>query len=167
MLRSEAAIGFGRALARKFCSNSLVSWSKEVMVVDWRRLYHIRAGPLTVVRKTWHNSASDETGRLKLAGIGLSRISGVKGDLCLELFVNSSFDLMTSFGLHRGVHLRVRAALGMSWSSLTTGCLGPAGGARSRGGGQRIFLGRSMGSRGDLVPLGQAERASGAPEILP
>ncbi|RWW51649.1 hypothetical protein BHE74_00041982 [Ensete ventricosum] len=80
MLRSEAAIGFGRALARKFCSNSLVSWSKEVMVVYWRWSYHIRAGPLRV-----------------LAGIGLSRISGVKGDLCLELFVNSSFDLMTSF----------------------------------------------------------------------
>ncbi|RZR98942.1 hypothetical protein BHM03_00028396 [Ensete ventricosum] len=110
MLRSEVVVGLGRALTWKFCSSSLASWSKEIMVVGWRRSYHIRAGPLKVVGKTRHIIASDEsynaicarkaatcsvrselpsydskTGSLKLAGIGLSRISGAKGDLCLEL----------------------------------------------------------------------------------
>ncbi|RWW88785.1 hypothetical protein BHE74_00002321 [Ensete ventricosum] len=122
MSRSEAIVGLGRALARKFCSSSLASWSKEIMVVGWRRSYHTRAGPLKVVGKTRHISASDEsynaicarkaatcsvgfelpsydskTDSLKLAGTGLSRISGAKGDLCLELSAASSCDLMTSF----------------------------------------------------------------------
>ncbi|RWW85159.1 hypothetical protein BHE74_00006189 [Ensete ventricosum] len=95
MPRSEAAVGLGRALARN---------------------------PLKVVGKTRHISASDEsynaicaqmaatcsvgselpsydskTGSLKLVGTGLSRISGAKGDLCLELSAVSSFDLVTSF----------------------------------------------------------------------
>ncbi|RRT65405.1 hypothetical protein B296_00021920 [Ensete ventricosum] len=61
LVRSEATVGFGRALVRKFCSNSLVSWSKEIMDAGWRWLYHIRAGPLKVVRKTRHISASNES----------------------------------------------------------------------------------------------------------
>ncbi|RRT32042.1 hypothetical protein B296_00056209 [Ensete ventricosum] len=42
-------------------------------------------------------SYDSKTGSLKLVEIGLSRISGVKGDLCLELSAVSSFDLVTSF----------------------------------------------------------------------
>ncbi|RWW10749.1 hypothetical protein GW17_00025694 [Ensete ventricosum] len=80
MPRSEAAVGFGRALARKFCSSSFASWSKEIMDAGWRRMYYIRAGPLKV-----------------LVGIGLSYISEAKGDLCLEFSPASSFDLVTSF----------------------------------------------------------------------
>ncbi|RWV93182.1 hypothetical protein BHE74_00058532 [Ensete ventricosum] len=105
MPRSEVTVGLGRALARKFCSNSLASWSKEKMEAGPSRLYHIRAGPMKVVAKTRHMSASDESynaiwaqkaatcsvgselpsydskaGNLKLVGIGLSCISGVKGE---------------------------------------------------------------------------------------
>ncbi|RZR89508.1 hypothetical protein BHM03_00017239 [Ensete ventricosum] len=122
MPRSEAAVGFGQELVRKLCSNSLTSWSKEIMDAGWRWSYHIRAGPLKVVGKTRQISASDEsynaictrkavtcsdgselpsyvskTGNLKLAGTGLSRISRAKGDLCLEFSAASSFDLVTSF----------------------------------------------------------------------
>ncbi|RZR88537.1 hypothetical protein BHM03_00016140 [Ensete ventricosum] len=42
-------------------------------------------------------SYDSKTGSLKLVGTGLSRISGAKGDLCLELSAVSSFDLVTSF----------------------------------------------------------------------
>ncbi|RWW55452.1 hypothetical protein BHE74_00037911 [Ensete ventricosum] len=121
MPRSEAAVGFGRVLARKFCSSSLASWSKEKMDAGLRRLYHIRAGPLKVVGKTRCMSTLDKSysvicarkattcsigsellsydskaGSLKLVGIGLSRISGAKGGPCLELPPASSFDLVTS-----------------------------------------------------------------------
>ncbi|RWV87143.1 hypothetical protein GW17_00050894 [Ensete ventricosum] len=41
MPSSEATVGFGRALAKKFCSSSFASWSKEIIDVDLRRLYHI------------------------------------------------------------------------------------------------------------------------------
>ncbi|RZS25913.1 hypothetical protein BHM03_00059185 [Ensete ventricosum] len=84
MLRSEATVGFGRALARNFCSNSLASWSKEKMEAELSWLYHIRAGPL-------------KASNLKLVGIGLSCISGAKGEPCLELSPASSFDFVTSF----------------------------------------------------------------------
>ncbi|RRT54649.1 hypothetical protein B296_00025731 [Ensete ventricosum] len=122
MPRSEATVGFGRALVRKFCTNTLASWSKEIMDVDWRWSYHIRAGPLKVVGKTRHISTSDESynaicarkaatcsvgsellsydskmGNLKLVGIGLSHISGAKGDLYLRFSAASSYDLATSF----------------------------------------------------------------------
>ncbi|RRT39197.1 hypothetical protein B296_00055713 [Ensete ventricosum] len=122
MPRSEVAVGLGRALARKFCSNSLASWSKEKMEAGPSRLYHIRAGPMKVVAKTRYMSASDESynaiwaqkaatcsvgselpsydskaGNLKLVGIGLSCISGVKGEPRLELLPASSFDFVTSF----------------------------------------------------------------------
>ncbi|RZS17964.1 hypothetical protein BHM03_00050169 [Ensete ventricosum] len=109
-------MGLGRALARKFCSSSLASWSKEIMVTGWRRSYHIRAGPPKMIRKTQHISASDKSYNAICAqkvttsstgselplyypktGTGLSRISRAKGDLCLELFTTSSFNLMTSF----------------------------------------------------------------------
>ncbi|RRT37419.1 hypothetical protein B296_00038987 [Ensete ventricosum] len=42
-------------------------------------------------------SHGSKVGSLKLVGIGLSRISGVKDDPCLELPPASSFDLVTSF----------------------------------------------------------------------
>ncbi|RWW46983.1 hypothetical protein BHE74_00047060 [Ensete ventricosum] len=116
MPRSEAAMSLGWALARKFCSSSLASWSKEIMVTGWRRSYHIRAGPPKVVRKTPHISALDKSYNAICAqkvmtcsagselpsyypkiGTGMSRIYRAKGDLCLEHFATSSFDLMTSF----------------------------------------------------------------------
>ncbi|RRT65491.1 hypothetical protein B296_00010445 [Ensete ventricosum] len=94
MSRSEAAVGFGRALARKFCTNSLASWSKEKLEAGLSWLYHIRVGPLKVVGKTRHMSAA---GNLKLVSIGLSCISGAKSEPHLELSPPSSFDFVTSF----------------------------------------------------------------------
>ncbi|RWW56925.1 hypothetical protein BHE74_00036320 [Ensete ventricosum] len=43
------------------------------------------------------NLLTNRVGNLKLVGIGLSCISGAKGDLCLEFSPASSFDLVTSF----------------------------------------------------------------------
>ncbi|RZS05794.1 hypothetical protein BHM03_00036348 [Ensete ventricosum] len=43
MPRSEVAMGFGRALVRKFCSSSFASLSNEIMDVGLRRLYHIKS----------------------------------------------------------------------------------------------------------------------------
>ncbi|RWW59316.1 hypothetical protein BHE74_00033759 [Ensete ventricosum] len=57
--RSEAAVGLGRALAKKFNSNSFASKSNDEIEDGLSRLYHIRAGPLRVVGKAWHISASE------------------------------------------------------------------------------------------------------------
>lgn len=50
--------GLGHTLARKFCSNSLASWSKDETENWHSRLNHARAGPLKVVGNAWHISAS-------------------------------------------------------------------------------------------------------------
>ncbi|RZS11288.1 hypothetical protein BHM03_00042605 [Ensete ventricosum] len=91
MTRSEVAVGFSRSLARKFCSNSFASWSKEKLDAGLRWLYHILAVGSELP------SYDSMVGNLKLLDIGLSCISGAKGDICLEFSPALSFDLVTSF----------------------------------------------------------------------
>ncbi|RWW05401.1 hypothetical protein GW17_00031326 [Ensete ventricosum] len=57
--RSNAAIGLGQALARKFSSNSLESWSKLEIEESLSWLYHIRASPRRVVRNARHIRAPE------------------------------------------------------------------------------------------------------------
>ncbi|RZR74730.1 hypothetical protein BHM03_00041966 [Ensete ventricosum] len=104
--RRDAAVGFSRALARKLALNSLASWSKEWIDEDGNRLYHSRAIPRKIVGKARHIMASDmpyktiyalnamicsigleppsyasSIGSQKCSGMGLSWISGIKGEL--------------------------------------------------------------------------------------
>ncbi|RWW60997.1 hypothetical protein BHE74_00031946, partial [Ensete ventricosum] len=46
--KREAVIGLGRALCRKFSSNSFASWSNEEIDDGFKQLYHIRTNPLSV-----------------------------------------------------------------------------------------------------------------------
>ncbi|RWW62633.1 hypothetical protein BHE74_00030243 [Ensete ventricosum] len=55
----EAAVGLRQELAMKLSSNSLANWSKDEMEDDFLQLYHIRAGPRSVVGKVRHISASE------------------------------------------------------------------------------------------------------------
>ncbi|RZS11185.1 hypothetical protein BHM03_00042494 [Ensete ventricosum] len=57
--RSDAAIGLGRVLTMKLSLNSFIRESKEEMDDGLSRLYHIRAGPLRVVRKARHMRESE------------------------------------------------------------------------------------------------------------
>ncbi|RZS18473.1 hypothetical protein BHM03_00050747 [Ensete ventricosum] len=57
--RREAMVGFGRALAKKFSSNSFANKSNKDIDTCLRREYHILAGPLRVVEKARHISASE------------------------------------------------------------------------------------------------------------
>ncbi|RWW28168.1 hypothetical protein GW17_00007374 [Ensete ventricosum] len=57
--RREAVVGLGRALAKKFSSNSLVSKSNEGIDAGLRREYQVLADPLRVVGKARHISASE------------------------------------------------------------------------------------------------------------
>ncbi|RWV90593.1 hypothetical protein GW17_00047190 [Ensete ventricosum] len=54
--RAEATTGLGQALAKKFNSNSFVSWSNDEIEDGLSQLYHIRARPLDVVGKAWYIS---------------------------------------------------------------------------------------------------------------
>ncbi|RWW63335.1 hypothetical protein BHE74_00029499 [Ensete ventricosum] len=54
----DAVVGLKRELTKMLSSNSFASESKEEMNDGRSRLYHIRAGPLTVVRKAQHIRAS-------------------------------------------------------------------------------------------------------------
>ncbi|RWV89039.1 hypothetical protein GW17_00048835 [Ensete ventricosum] len=54
----DVVVGLRRELTKMLSSNSFASESKEEMNDDRSRLYHIRAGPLTVVRKARHIRAS-------------------------------------------------------------------------------------------------------------
>ncbi|RRT42708.1 hypothetical protein B296_00056928 [Ensete ventricosum] len=56
---SKAAVGLGQELAMKLSLNSLANWSKDEMEDDFIRLYHIRAGPRSVVGKVRQISASE------------------------------------------------------------------------------------------------------------
>ncbi|RRT75825.1 hypothetical protein B296_00010709 [Ensete ventricosum] len=86
--RREAAVSFGRALAKKISSNSFASKSNEEIEAGFRRQYHVLAGSLRV---------SSRAGSLKLTGRGLSCISGVNEEPPFELSPTSPFDLRTSF----------------------------------------------------------------------
>ncbi|RRT83423.1 hypothetical protein B296_00017726 [Ensete ventricosum] len=57
--KREAVVSLGRALARKFNSNSFANRSNEDIEVGLRREYQVLAGPLSVVGKARHISASD------------------------------------------------------------------------------------------------------------
>ncbi|RWW78531.1 hypothetical protein BHE74_00013250 [Ensete ventricosum] len=46
--RRDAAVDFGRALAKKFSLNSLTSWSNQKIKEGLRQLYHTWAGPRKV-----------------------------------------------------------------------------------------------------------------------
>ncbi|RWW85043.1 hypothetical protein BHE74_00006318 [Ensete ventricosum] len=114
--RRDKTVGFGRALARKLASTSLVSWSKEWMNSSDSQSYHPRATPRRVVGKAWHiiafhvsykaiytlnamtcsvgskpPSYASNTGRQKCCGIGVSWISWMKGEPQRELSPCSSF----------------------------------------------------------------------------
>ncbi|RRT72335.1 hypothetical protein B296_00034658 [Ensete ventricosum] len=54
----DAVVGLKRELTKMLSSNSFASESKEEMNDGRSRLYHIRAGPLTIVRKAQHIRAS-------------------------------------------------------------------------------------------------------------
>ncbi|RRT54882.1 hypothetical protein B296_00023037 [Ensete ventricosum] len=64
--RSEATTGLGQALAKKFNSNSFVSWSNDEIEDGLSQLYHIRAGPLDVVGKAWYISVLEVSSVLYL-----------------------------------------------------------------------------------------------------
>ncbi|RWW72924.1 hypothetical protein BHE74_00019233, partial [Ensete ventricosum] len=57
--KREAVVGLGRALARKFNSNSFANRSNKDIEAGLRREYQVLAGPLRVVGKARHISASD------------------------------------------------------------------------------------------------------------
>ncbi|RWV77374.1 hypothetical protein GW17_00061807 [Ensete ventricosum] len=56
---SEATVGLGQELAMKLSSNSLANRSKDEMEDGFIRLYHIRAGPRSVMGKVRHISTSE------------------------------------------------------------------------------------------------------------
>ncbi|RRT42225.1 hypothetical protein B296_00022753 [Ensete ventricosum] len=57
--RREAVVGFGRALVKKFNSNSFANKSNEDIEAGLRRQYQVLAGPLRVVGKARHISVSN------------------------------------------------------------------------------------------------------------
>ncbi|RRT68484.1 hypothetical protein B296_00010367 [Ensete ventricosum] len=57
--RRDAAVDFGRALAKKFSLNSLASWSNQKIEEGLRQLYYTWAGPRKVVGNAQHNKAPD------------------------------------------------------------------------------------------------------------
>ncbi|RZR92907.1 hypothetical protein BHM03_00021294, partial [Ensete ventricosum] len=57
--RREAVVGFGHALAKKFSSNSFANRSNEDIDAGLRQEYQVLPGPLRVVGKARHISASE------------------------------------------------------------------------------------------------------------
>lgn len=71
--------GLGRMLAKKLCSNSLASWSKDNTKAGCSQLNHVHAGPLKVV-----GNAQNAATRLVVVNSHQGVRSAVEGHLSSE-----------------------------------------------------------------------------------
>ncbi|RRT80384.1 hypothetical protein B296_00009414 [Ensete ventricosum] len=96
-------------------------------------------------------SYDSKAGNLKLIGISLSCISGVKGDPCLELSPASSFDLVTSFCTSSNYLFMRRSCTQSESVESDNNVSAPMGCAPPRGTEWLISLGRSKGSQTNFL----------------
>lgn len=83
---SVAAEGHRHMFSKKWSLNSLTSWAKELMENDFRQTYHSHAKPFNIVRKVWHNKASEVlyndswTQKVAMCFIGLALLPNASKD---------------------------------------------------------------------------------------
>ncbi|RWW60457.1 hypothetical protein BHE74_00032539 [Ensete ventricosum] len=119
----EAVVGLGRALARKFNSSSFANRSSEDIEAGLMREYKVLAGPLKMVGKARHISASDVGGAWSNGKSPQARLGRLAAGM-VELRVSVSEALMFFIAYHTDApHHIVRGPYGeacaCSWGMST------------------------------------------------